>query len=440
MPRLYLNEFLQSIKSLRDTGTRGVDEEYLLRRIRLVNSLSLAIVSLILFIGLLFYMLTSRLSILIPATLEFFLAMSPLFLNRKNKYVAAALVTYLTQCIASLYFGMLLGNVVELQAVVFFLLLITFMLFDDSILRRVCFVIALIILITLEANYFFQFVQPLSLTRQYSIIFKTLSFFGLFCLIVIVATPYIKNNDSSFKLKRSLKNEEDQNLAKSIFIRNVTHEIQGSFLGIIKMSQSLKVGIERHQDIGAEADQLVDACHTYKCMLANLLEYTKMDAGVFDTVTESSIDIRSFTGKIIRLHMYAAAEKKVTIHLAVSDKVPQLLRGDEIRLIQVFNNLLTNAVKFTRHHSNVYVSIDSVDRGWQLSVRDEGEGISEDKQRSIFDLFVTERSPKNNPEGMGLGLFITKHLVEDVLKGHIIVTTQPGAGACFQLFFPFNHH
>src|SRR4051794_35236140 len=102
------------ILSIRDTGVAGIGKEEELRRIRLVNSLSMAIVSLILGIGALFYVMTGRLSILIPAIVEFFLAFWPLFLNKRGKHTMAALIIFFTQCIASLYFGLLLGGVLEL--------------------------------------------------------------------------------------------------------------------------------------------------------------------------------------------------------------------------------------------------------------------------------------------------------------------------------------
>jgi signal transduction histidine kinase len=437
MPNLYLN-LLSLIRSVRNTGTKGIKEEEELRRIRLVNSLSMAIVSLILVIGLLFFLLTGKLSILLPAIVELLLALSPLFLNRRGKYVAACLVTYLTQCVASLYFGMVLGNVVELQTVVFFLLLITFLLFDDSLLRKVCFTVALVILVTLEANYFLVFVEPLPLSQPYSVIFKTLSFFGLFCLIIIVGSPYVKSHDSSYKLKKSLKNEENQNNAKSVFIRNVSHEIQGTFLGIIKMAQSLRAGLERKEDIVSLSDDLIDGCHTYKRMLTNLLEYTKIDAGVMDSVNASAIDLRTFLQKIININKYSAIEKGVEIHLSVAGEIPALLRSDEIRLTQIFNNLLTNAIKFTRPDSNIYVIVEQAENSWQLYVRDEGQGIPDEKLKSIFDLFVTDRNLEGNREGVGLGLFITRHLVEDLLKGTISVKSQENRGACFQVSLPLE--
>lgn len=435
---LYHNKLWDLITTIRNIGTEGVKEEEQLRRIRLVNSLSMAIVSLILVIGLLFFILTKRLSILIPAVIEFSLALSPIFLNKKKKYVRAALITFLTQCIASLYFGMLLGNVVELQSVVFFLLLLTFLLFDNSALRKMCFIIALVILFALEANYFARVIEPLPLSPSYAVVFKTFSFLGLFCLIIIVGAPYIKSHDTSYKLKRSLENEESQSNAKSVFIRDVSHEIRGSFLGIIQMSQSLRVGLERKVDIISLADDLIDACHTYKRMLENLLEYTKIDAGVLDNVYESQIDIRAYARKIINVNTYSAADKGVKIHLSVSDEVPVLLKCDEIRLAQIFNNLLTNAIKFTRPESKISVTIECTGNYWHLSVQDEGEGIAEDKQKSIFNLFVTDRNTENNREGIGLGLFITRHLVEDLLKGTITVKSQLHAGSCFQVSLPLT--
>jgi two-component system, sensor histidine kinase len=168
------------------------------------------------------------------------------------------------------------------------------------------------------------------------------------------------------------------------------------------------------------------------------LEYTKIDAGVTDSVYASAIDLRTFLQKIININKYSAIEKGVEIHLSVADEIPPLLKSDEIRLTQIFNNLLTNAIKFTCPDSNIYVIVEKAEDSWQLYVKDEGLGIPDEKLKSIFDLFVTDRNPESNREGVGLGLFITRHLVEDLLKGTISVKSQVNRGACFQVSLPLE--
>ncbi|MBN9379908.1 MAG: HAMP domain-containing histidine kinase [Chitinophagaceae bacterium] len=434
----YYPSLITHVRTVQNIGTESIKEEDQLRRVHLVNTISLAIVCLTFVIGMSFFLPTRKASILAPVGIEFFISFIPMYLNHKKKYVTAALLIYLTLSMASLYFGLLLRTVVELQSIVFLLLLINFRLFSEPLIRRVCFCIAIIVLVALEANQYILYVEPFALSEPSFIVIKTLFFFQLFCLIVITGAPYIKSHDLSYRLKRSLKKEESQSNAKSVFIRNVSHEIQGSFLGITKMSQSLRTGIENHLDVRSLADELIEACHTYKRMLVNLLEYAKVDAGVSDSVCISRIDIRAYVSKIIGVNTYAATDKGVQIHLVVSDEMPEFIKSDEIMLMQVLNNLLTNAIKFTRPNSNICVSIERAGDCFRISVQDEGAGIPEEKLKSVFNLFVTDRNAGDNREGVGLGLFITKHLVEDLLKGAITVKSQMQTGTCFQVSLPFE--
>jgi two-component system phosphate regulon sensor histidine kinase PhoR len=109
---------------------------------------------------------------------------------------------------------------------------------------------------------------------------------------------------------------------------------------------------------------------------------------------------------------------------------------DELRITQALNNLLSNAIKFTKPHSSVLVTAQRSNSTWLLTVQDSGEGISTEKLNDIFDPYVTDRNAKNNPEGIGLGLYITKHIVEDLLNGTIDAYNSPPLGATFTISLP----
>lgn len=99
-------------------------------------------------------------------------------------------------------------------------------------------------------------------------------------------------------------------------------------------------------------------------------------------------------------------------------------------------NLLNNAIKFTRHGSIVIVEVYQEGPFWKLVVTDQGEGIPEEKQKEIFEAFFTEQTPQN-PDGTGLGLYITKYLV-DILKGSIKIKSTIGVGTSFTVSLPLE--
>jgi CheY-like chemotaxis protein len=119
--------------------------------------------------------------------------------------------------------------------------------------------------------------------------------------------------------------------------------------------------------------------------------------------------------------------------LEVSKDFPPELIADKTRLVQVVNNLLTNAIKFTKHGSTVTLTVVREKDTYVLTVKDEGKGIAPDKIAAIFEPFVTERS--DFIKGTGLGLHIVKRLVES-MHGTIAVSSPRGMGASFIVSLP----
>jgi signal transduction histidine kinase len=174
-------------------------------------------------------------------------------------------------------------------------------------------------------------------------------------------------------------------------------------------------------------------------MVANLLEYAKIDAGVHEKIEKEPTNIRELFGKIIRLNNSVASVEGITLNLAISDNLPEYLLCDGLRITQVLNNLLSNALKFTTPNRAIFITVDRSNSIWSLKVQDSGEGISHEKLNAIFDPYVTDRNAKNNPEGIGLGLYITKHIVEDLFNGTISAFNSPPLGATFVISLPLLH-
>ena len=129
-----------------------------------------------------------------------------------------------------------------------------------------------------------------------------------------------------------------------------------------------------------------------------------------------------------------AIEKSVTLATNIIDPIP-LLQGDRDKLIQIFTNLTNNALKFTPPSGTVTVEVKYYDDHIHASVTDTGCGIPPDELETVFERFYRSQSADLKDRGAGLGLAITKSLVE-LHGGKVGVESTLGQGSCFWITLP----
>lgn len=217
------------------------------------------------------------------------------------------------------------------------------------------------------------------------------------------------------------------------FIRQITHDIKGDFFGVSSVCLMLKLAIEKGNDPTSMLDHLTEACEEYKYKLNNFLEYTKFDAGLYDTIREP-VNIRALLKSAIAETENRSAPKAIRIELAVSDQLPKNIVGDEFRLKHITENLLVNAISFSAPGSQIAVSAETQGNCWTLSISDSGIGMTREQLDSLFKLLPAQRMSLKNPTG--LGLLVTRYLVEDVLQGRITLTSEPRTGTRVDLELP----
>ncbi|MBD0400897.1 ATP-binding protein [Flammeovirga sp. EKP202] len=241
-----------------------------------------------------------------------------------------------------------------------------------------------------------------------------------------------------FELKEARNAAEKSNKAKSMFLANISHEIRSPLNAIIGLSNVLyrksfsenlsEEFIEQLRYIYFNGEYLSE-------LINNILDYSRIDAGKMQIFHER-IDIRSFINLVVKIHTPSAHEKEVVIHTEVSDNVPTHFVTDSTKFRQVLTNLLTNAIKFTKEKTEIKIIVSANSECLQLSVHDQGIGISEDRIDVIFDSFEqADNSVTREYGGTGLGLAISKKLVE-MLKGQIRVYSIEGEGATFIVQLP----
>jgi two-component system sensor histidine kinase BarA len=221
--------------------------------------------------------------------------------------------------------------------------------------------------------------------------------------------------------------------AKSEFLANMSHELRTPLNGVIGFArQLLKTQLNSNQ-----ADYLLTIEKSANNLLAiinDILDFSKLEAGKLK-LERIEFNFRDTINDVVTLLAPSAQDKNLELNLLIDPEVPEGLRGDPLRLQQVFTNLLGNAIKFT-HQGEITVAISLVkQQGQQVvlnaSVKDTGIGISKEQQSQLFQAFKqADTSINREYGGTGLGLVITQKLVQH-MGGDIKLSSEPEQGAVF---------
>jgi PAS domain S-box-containing protein len=222
--------------------------------------------------------------------------------------------------------------------------------------------------------------------------------------------------------------------AKSEFLANMSHEIRTPMNGVIGMTEILQGTLLTPTQRDA-VETIRFSGQALLTIINDILDFSKVEAGMLrlDIVDFGVHDVLE---RAIALIAEQAADKGLTLHMAVDAEVPAVLRGDPGRLHQVLTNLVANAVKFTEHGGiEVRAAIEresAADALVRFTVRDSGIGISQECQKRLFQPFMqADGTTTRKYGGSGLGLAISKQLAE-VMGGEMGVESEPGKGSSFR--------
>jgi len=229
---------------------------------------------------------------------------------------------------------------------------------------------------------------------------------------------------------------EDPSSFKSDFVERITHDVQGGFFGVTSLCLTLKNAIEDSNDPTSLLDPLMDACQWYRFKLKNFLEYTRFEAGLRGMMLEP-IDIRILLNKVANELESMAAEHNTELQVLVPPDFPTKIMMDEYRMIEIFTNLVSNAITFAGQGKEVSIAVSvESDSEFTLICRDNGEGMTQEQLESIFSQSFRKRKILNNPAG--LGLIVTRNLVEDVFGGRLLISSKPQAGTTCYVTLPLK--
>ena len=236
----------------------------------------------------------------------------------------------------------------------------------------------------------------------------------------------------------ALQTAENANKAKTDFLSNMSHDIRTPMNAIIGITSLIRHDAGNKAKVIEYADKIDISSQHLLGIINDVLDMSKIEAGktVFKYSDFSILDFMQELDTIFHSQIY---EKQQTLTIIKENIQHEWVNGDQVHLMQIFSNLLSNAVKYTQEGGKIQFFVEecetksSVYAKYRFLVSDNGLGMSADFKDTIFDAFTrAESSLTNKIQGTGLGMAITKNLVE-AMGGTIDVDSELGQGSCFEV-------
>ena len=231
---------------------------------------------------------------------------------------------------------------------------------------------------------------------------------------------------------------QEASRSKSSFLANMSHDIRTPMNAIIGMTSLIRYDAGDKGKVIEYADKMDTSSQHLLGIINDVLDMSKIEAGktVFKYADFSIVDFIQELDTVFHSQIY---EKQQNFTIIKENIRHEWVTGDRVHLMQIFSNLLSNAIKYTQEGGEIQLLAEECEAKssayakYRFLVSDNGMGMSADFQNTIFDAFTrAENSMTNKIQGTGLGMAITRNLVE-AMGGTIDVESELGQGSCFEV-------
>ncbi|MDR2940964.1 MAG: response regulator [Treponema sp.] len=234
---------------------------------------------------------------------------------------------------------------------------------------------------------------------------------------------------------------EAANFAKSAFLAKISHEIRTPMNAILGITEIQLQNETLSPDMKSALNRIYNSGYLLLGIINDILDLSKIEAGKLE-LFPIEYDVPSLINDTVSLNVVRYESKPIKFNLHVDENIPSVLLGDELRIKQILNNLLSNAFKYTADGEvtmSVFPEIQREEPGeikLIFRISDTGQGMTAGQLDRLFEEYMRfNREVNRAVEGVGLGMSITKHLVR-LMNGEISVESKPGKGSVFTVRLP----
>ena len=260
---------------------------------------------------------------------------------------------------------------------------------------------------------------------------------GLLLLLLSLLYSYYKRKKLLIDLKEEnvkylVAKEKSEELAnaKSLFFSNISHELRTPLYGIIGLSSILMddKALDKHKE---DVKSLKFSADYLLSLINDVLQISKLDSKQENSLNKVTFNLKELVFGIMKSFEFLKVQNMNTFNVKISEDIPNILIGDDVKLSQILINVIGNACKFTENGTIVLdveaVLIENERVNLNFKIKDSGIGIAKNKQQLIFDEFAQVKNEGGEYQGTGLGLPIVRKLLE-IHKSEINLISEEGKG------------
>ncbi|MDR2558411.1 MAG: response regulator [Oscillospiraceae bacterium] len=246
--------------------------------------------------------------------------------------------------------------------------------------------------------------------------------------------------DLARKIQETLGEAHVANKAKSDFLATMSHEIRTPMNAILGITEMQLQNNELEKNMRESLEKVYSSGYMLLGIINDVLDLSKIEAGKLELLNEN-YEIASLLSDTVQLNVMRIGSKPIEFELYIDENLPVVLLGDELRIKQILNNVLSNAFKYTAA-GMVTLSVTAEAGGADgevtlaFSVSDTGQGMSKEQVDKLFDEYSQFNMKANRTtEGTGLGMSITRNLIR-MMDGAIAIESEPEKGSTFTVRIP----